>query len=117
MLGVCPKLLAEVGAVSEAVVIEMAKGALSKSGADLAIAVSGVAGPNGGSDEKPVGMVWLAWGSHNDIKTQCLRLPYARRQFQQYVTAIGLDLLRRYQQNLSATPNYVVERAFQQQSS
>ncbi len=112
MLGVAPKLFEKEGAVSEAVVIAMAKGALLKSNADLVIAVSGIAGPNGGSKEKPVGTVWLAWGSINNIKTQCLLLPYKRRQFQQLVTAIGLDLLRRYQQNLISIPNYVIERSF-----
>jgi len=112
MLNVPAELLQQHGAVSEAVVIAMARGALLKSNADLAIAVSGIAGPNGGSEDKPVGTVWLAWGSIDNIKTQCLLLPYKRRQFQQFVTAIGLDLVRRYQQNLTSLPNYIKERAF-----
>jgi len=61
MLGVGPATLREDGAVSEAVVSEMATGALSLSGAHYAVAVSGIAGPDGGSEEKPVGTVWLAW--------------------------------------------------------
>lgn len=61
LLGVNPATLMEHGAVSEAVVREMADGALNLSGADVAIAVSGVAGPDGGSEEKPVGTVWFAW--------------------------------------------------------
>jgi nicotinamide-nucleotide amidase len=61
MLGVDPGTLAEHGAVSEATVLEMVSGALERSRADLAVAVSGVAGPAGGSAEKPVGTVWLAW--------------------------------------------------------
>lgn len=61
ILGVRNRTLAEHGAVSEAVVHEMAEGTLRLSGADISIAVSGVAGPDGGSDEKPVGMVWFAW--------------------------------------------------------
>lgn len=61
MLEVSATTLREHGAVSEAVVREMAEGALAHSGAQLAVAVSGVAGPGGGSDEKPVGTVWLAW--------------------------------------------------------
>lgn len=61
MLGVSTQTIAEHGAVSEAVVKAMAVGALHASGADLAVAVSGVAGPGGGSTVKPVGTVWLAW--------------------------------------------------------
>ncbi len=61
LLGVNPAVLQAHGAVSEPAVREMASGALNLSGADLAIAVSGVAGPGGGTDEKPVGTVWFAW--------------------------------------------------------
>ena len=61
LLHVPRALLAEHGAVSEAVVSAMAAGAMRLSGADLAVAVSGIAGPGGGSETKPVGTVWLAW--------------------------------------------------------
>ncbi len=61
LLGVSSKSLEAYGAVSEQVVMEMALGALERSGADIAIAVSGIAGPGGGSLEKPIGTVWLAW--------------------------------------------------------
>lgn len=61
MLGVSPATLAEHGAVSEATVCEMACGALERSRAEVSVAVSGVAGPGGGSVQKPVGMVCLAW--------------------------------------------------------
>ena len=60
MLGVPAGLIASVGAVSEAVARRMAEGALARSGADLAVAITGVAGPGGGSVEKPVGLVWFA---------------------------------------------------------
>ena len=61
MLGVQNRTLADNGAVSEPIVREMAEGALKLSGADISVAVSGVAGPDGGTDEKPVGTVWFAW--------------------------------------------------------
>lgn len=60
-LDVPAELFSSVGAVSREVVEAMAEGACRRSGADLAVAVSGVAGPDGGSAEKPVGTVWLAW--------------------------------------------------------
>lgn len=63
LLGVTPKSLEEHGAVSEPVVREMVAGALVATEADIAVAISGVAGPGGGSDDKPVGTVWFAWGS------------------------------------------------------
>lgn len=112
ILNVQPELIQRNGAVSEAVVIAMAEGALEKSKADLAIAVSGVAGPNGGTQDKPVGTVWLAWGASGKLKTQCLLLPYGRVKFQQMVAAIGLDLVRRHQNNLHTAPDYIIKRAF-----
>jgi nicotinamide-nucleotide amidase len=110
MLGVPNETLQQHGAVSRAVVIAMAKGALLKSNANLAVAVSGIAGPKGGSSQKPTGTVWFAWGDIENIQTQCLLLPYDRVKFQHYAAAIALDLLRRYQQNLNSTPNYIIER-------
>lgn len=62
MLGVSSHLLENHGAVSEEVVRAMLLGALSCSGADFGVAVSGIAGPAGGSVSKPVGTVWIAWG-------------------------------------------------------
>lgn len=72
LAGVQPKTLHVHGAVSEAVVEEMAAGALHLSGADIAVAVSGVAGPTGGSKDKPIGTVWFAWAVRDgaDAKTQ-----------------------------------------------
>ncbi len=61
LLGVTQKLLAAQGAVSESVVRAMAEGALAASQADVTVAISGIAGPGGGSADKPVGLVWFAW--------------------------------------------------------
>lgn len=61
ILGVQNDTIESAGSVSEAVVRQMAEGAINLSGADIAVAVSGIAGPDGGTDEKPVGTVWFAW--------------------------------------------------------
>lgn len=67
MLGVSPDTLMQHGAVSEATVREMVAGALAHSHAQIALAVSGIAGPSGGTPEKPVGTVWFAWGIQNEV--------------------------------------------------
>ena len=72
-LGVPAELFGRVGAVSREVVEAMATGAQARSGARFAVAVSGVAGPGGGSPEKPVGTVWLAWADGTRIVTECCR--------------------------------------------
>jgi len=61
LLGVASQTIEDNGAVSRPVVEAMARGALGLSGADIAVAVSGIAGPDGGTPEKPVGTVWFAW--------------------------------------------------------
>ena len=72
MLGVLYETLKHHGAVSEAVVREMVAGALNHSHAQVALSVSGVAGPAGGTLEKPVGTVWFAWGVKNRTKVSQL---------------------------------------------
>jgi PncC family amidohydrolase len=74
-LGVSPQLIAQHGAVSQETVMAMAEGACARSGASLAISVSGVAGPGGGSAEKPVGTVWI--GLHDtELGTRARRFVF-----------------------------------------
>ncbi len=112
LLGVSATTLDSYGAVSEEVVKEMAQGALNKSGADYVIAVSGIAGPDGGTEEKPVGTVWLAWGNKNNIKTKRLLFRYHRQLFQTMVAAAGLDLIRRELLEIESSPHYFREKRF-----
>lgn len=73
LLGVDPALIAAHGAVSEAVVRAMVLGALQYSRAQVAVAVTGVAGPTGGSAEKPVGTVWFGWATPAGVHTELQR--------------------------------------------
>ncbi len=91
MLGVALETLTRHGAVSEPVVKEMAAGALAQSRAQAAIAISGIAGPGGGSAEKPVGTVWFAWGLPGRIVTQCMQLAGDRESVRQQAVRIALD--------------------------
>ncbi|MER2297926.1 MULTISPECIES: CinA family protein [Pseudomonas] len=69
-LGVPEALFAQVGAVSQEVVEAMVRGAQAASGARFAVAVSGVAGPDGGSPAKPVGTVWIAWADGSQVNSE-----------------------------------------------
>ncbi|MGB1262379.1 MAG: CinA family nicotinamide mononucleotide deamidase-related protein [Cognaticolwellia sp.] len=106
MLDVPAEVLSNHGAVSQETVLAMASGALKKSRADYVIAVSGIAGPNGGSKEKPVGSVWIAWGNKQQIQAKYFCIAVERKQFQQIVAARSLDLIRRLLINSNELPYY-----------
>jgi nicotinamide-nucleotide amidase len=95
-LGVSADLLARHGAVSEEVARAMAEGALRASGADIAVAVTGIAGPDGGTTEKPVGLVWFGVARRAG-KTETLQrnLSRVRATFRSMASQIALDLVRR----------------------
>ncbi len=78
MLGVDAALIAQFGAVSEQVAAAMAQGAVKNSFAQVSVAVTGVAGPTGGSVEKPVGTVWIAWCVNGQVSTKLCRFDGAR---------------------------------------
>jgi nicotinamide-nucleotide amidase len=73
-LGVNPSTLENHGAVSEETIIEMAKGVQAKLGVDIGIATSGIAGPDGGTEDKPVGTIWIAIAIGDEVKTRQLKL-------------------------------------------
>jgi len=92
MLGVLDATLDRYGAVSEAVVREMVEGALHHSHAQVALAVSGIAGPGGGTQDKPVGTVWFAWGMrHGAIHAQRHQLAGNRAEVRAQAVRIALQ--------------------------
>lgn len=93
-LGVGEALLAEHGAVSEPVARAMAEGARLRSGADYALAVTGIAGPGGGSEEKPVGTVYMALAGEAETRVVRRHNPWDRQTFKQVTSQQALDLLR-----------------------
>lgn len=98
MIGVQNQTLEDHGAVSSEVVEEMAKGTLRLSGADIAVAVSGVAGPDGGTKEKPVGMVWFGWavrdGANALVDTRCEQFTGDRELVREASVAYALQGVR-----------------------
>ena len=93
MLGVDPALIATHGAVSGPVAAAMAEGALARSHADVVVAVTGVAGPGGGSEAKPVGTVWFGWARRGDTaRSQRLVFPGDRTAIREATVARALAL-------------------------
>jgi len=102
-VGVPEEMLQEHGAVSEPVVKAMAEGALQAAGADVALAVSGVAGPGGGTPEKPVGTVWFAVAARGGtdglpagVWARTHQLWGSRQDVRERSAVVGLAMLRRY---------------------
>jgi nicotinamide-nucleotide amidase len=96
LLGVDPALIEEHGAVSEPVAEAMAEGALRRFEADTAVAITGIAGPGGGTEEKPVGTVcWSVRTSDGRGITRTIRLPGDRADIRDRSTTVAMHLLRR----------------------
>ena len=94
MLGVPASLIEEYGAVSEPVAVAMASGALRHSDSSYAIAVTGVAGPSGGSAEKPVGTVWVALASSDQQEARCHRFDGDRAAVREATLEAALEALQ-----------------------
>ncbi|WP_075186922.1 CinA family protein [Teredinibacter haidensis] len=99
LLGVSPALLEAHGAVSEAVVASMVVGAIKASDADIAVAISGIAGPTGAVEGKPVGTVCIAWGSRDCIATSTEHFNGDRAQVREQSVISALEHLISILQN------------------
>lgn len=99
ILNVASASLEQHGAVSEQVVEEMISGLLAHLNLDVGIAVSGIAGPTGGTPQKPVGTIWIAVGDRNRTETKKLSLSKDRQLNIEYTAIYALDMLRRFLMN------------------
>lgn len=96
VLGVNETILKEHGAVSEPVVLQMVKGVLQTIGSDYALAVSGIMGPTGGSEEKPVGTVWIAVGNAEEQIAQKFHFRFDRQRNTQLTAVNALNMMRKF---------------------
>ena len=94
VLGVAHDTLVEYGAVSEQTVREMAEGVRALMNTDYAIATSGIAGPTGGTKDKPVGTVWIAWATPTGTEARCFHFGVAREREQITMRAVNEALVR-----------------------
>jgi len=94
--GVAPELIERHGAVSAEVAQALAEGARERLGADLGVGVTGIAGPDGGSEDKPVGLVWLTVAGPGDATmTRSVNLPGGRADVRDRATTVAMHMLRR----------------------
>lgn len=100
VLGVSHKTLASAGAVSEETVRQMVSGAISALKTDYAVATSGIMGPGGGSDEKPVGTVWIAAGNKSQTIAECFHFRYDRARNIEMAAAYALNMLRKLMESV-----------------
>lgn len=96
MLGVSSETLKTSGAVSQETVTEMVKGAINILNVDYAVAVSGIMGPDGGTPEKPVGLVWVAVGNKEKTETTKLQFRFDRQRNIEMTTQNALNVLRKF---------------------
>jgi len=99
-LGVDKELIESHGAVSEPVALQMAEGIRQKTGADFGLATTGVAGPGGGSPEKPVGTVWIAVSGPGGTKARCYHFGNHRQRNIRRSALMALDRLRKEVQKI-----------------
>lgn len=99
LLGVTSETLEKYGAVSEETVIEMVKGAMKSMNSDCAVATSGIAGPTGGTSDKPVGTVWIAAGMHDKVITMKAIGDEGRKKNIENATLYALQMLQKLFQN------------------
>ncbi|HEY6825221.1 MAG TPA: competence/damage-inducible protein A [Gemmatimonadaceae bacterium] len=103
-LGVEDRALREHGAVSEEVVRQMARGAREVTGARIGLSITGIAGPNGGTPDKPVGTVWMATDVDGDIEARMLRLWGDRQEVRERAAQWTMEFLRRRLSRTEALP-------------
>jgi nicotinamide-nucleotide amidase len=94
LLGVSAEAMERYGAVSEEVALQMASGVRKRTGADVGVSVTGIAGPGGGTPEKPVGLVWIAMHS-SDVKARRFHLVGDRTEIRQRAAQAALEMVRR----------------------
>jgi PncC family amidohydrolase len=95
LLGVDETVLVRHGAVSEPIVRQMAEGVRTRTGSSIGIGITGVAGPGGGTPDKPVGTVWLAVALPEETKALQVRLIGDREEIRRRATQSALELVRR----------------------